>query len=206
MSAQKTSGTEQRQTPPLQVGPLYSCSLQAANPGCSEAIGESWPGTFQWKTTVSCFTLLVLAARFTMKISDAPPPETMKVSSMKRVFVFTVAGVLIAIPVRGIDGKTAFAAEPLASGIDLTNFDKSVRPQDDLFRAVNGAWLAKAQIPQDRSSYGAFAALAEQAEKDLRNHRVLRRCQRQSARLGKAENRGPVCVVYECGAGRATWH
>ena len=88
---------------------------------------------------------------------------------MKRVLAFAVATALIvAYPAGGILCKTAFAAEPLASGIDLTNFDKSVRPQDDLFRAVNGAWLAKAKIPADRSSYGAFMALAEQAEKDLR--------------------------------------
>ena len=33
---------------------------------------------------------------------------------------------------------------------------------------MNGAWLAKAEIPADRSVYGAFIALAEQAEKDLR--------------------------------------
>ena len=43
-----------------------------------------------------------------------------------------------------------------------------MRPQDDLFRAVNGGWLAKAKIPADRSSYGAFQMLIEQAEKDLR--------------------------------------
>jgi len=60
------------------------------------------------------------------------------------------------------------AAEPLTSGIDRANFDPSVRFQDDLFRAVNGAWLAKAEIPADRGDYGAFTVLAEQAEKDVR--------------------------------------
>lgn len=29
------------------------------------------------------------------------------------------------------------------SGLDLANFDATVRPQDDLFRAVNGGWLAR---------------------------------------------------------------
>jgi putative endopeptidase len=43
-----------------------------------------------------------------------------------------------------------------------------VRFQDDLFRAVNGTWLAKAEIPADRAEYGAFTALTEQAEKDVR--------------------------------------
>ena len=59
------------------------------------------------------------------------------------------------------------AAPPLASGLDPANFDASVRPQDDLFRAVNGTWLAKTEIPADRADYGAFTALAEQAEKDV---------------------------------------
>ena len=56
----------------------------------------------------------------------------------------------------------------LVSGIEQANFDKAVRPQDDLFRAVNGSWLAKTEIPADRSDYGAFTALAENAENDLR--------------------------------------
>lgn len=59
------------------------------------------------------------------------------------------------------------AAEPLTSGIERANFDPSVRFQDDLFHAVNGAWLAKTEIPADRADYGAFTVLAEQAEKDV---------------------------------------
>src|SRR5208337_1446875 len=69
---------------------------------------------------------------------------------------------------------TAFAAQPLSSGIDLSNMDKSVRPQDDLFRAVNGLWLNKTEIPADRADYGAFTAIAEQAEKDV--HKIMQAC------------------------------
>jgi putative endopeptidase len=53
------------------------------------------------------------------------------------------------------------------SGVDAANFDKSVRPQDDLFRHVNGAWLAKTEIPPDRPTYGTFVQLDEKAEADL---------------------------------------
>jgi putative endopeptidase len=60
------------------------------------------------------------------------------------------------------------AASVRASGVDRSGFDANVRPQDDLFRAVNGGWIARAEIPSDRSNYGAFAALAEKAEKDLK--------------------------------------
>lgn len=88
---------------------------------------------------------------------------------MARILTSSIAIALIATCLLlGILCKTLPAAEPLASGIDQANFDKSVRPQDDLFRYVNGAWLAKATIPADRSAYGAFQALGEQAEKNLR--------------------------------------
>ena len=56
----------------------------------------------------------------------------------------------------GGSGEGDPAARSLTSGIDSSNFDPSVRPQDDLFRAVNGAWLKRTQIPADRSTYGAF--------------------------------------------------
>jgi predicted metalloendopeptidase len=60
------------------------------------------------------------------------------------------------------------SAKPLGSGIERANFDPTVRFQDDLYRAVNGTWLAKTKIPADRADYGAFTVLAEQAEKDVR--------------------------------------
>jgi len=56
---------------------------------------------------------------------------------------------------------------PLKSGIDVAAFDKSVRPQDDLFRYVNGDWLAKTEIPADRPVYGTFVQLDEKAEANL---------------------------------------
>lgn len=46
--------------------------------------------------------------------------------------------------------------------------DPAVRPQDDLFRHVNGAWLARTEIPADRASWGAFDILLDKAQTDLR--------------------------------------
>ncbi|HEX8361410.1 MAG TPA: M13 family metallopeptidase [Longimicrobium sp.] len=53
-------------------------------------------------------------------------------------------------------------------GVDTTNFDRSVRPQDDFFRYVNGGWLKRTQIPSDRSSYGSFVQLRDRSEEALR--------------------------------------
>jgi putative endopeptidase len=55
-----------------------------------------------------------------------------------------------------------------ASGIDKSHIDNSVRPQDDLFRYFNGAWLKNHEIPQDRSSDGIFYQLHLAAEAQVR--------------------------------------
>ena len=54
------------------------------------------------------------------------------------------------------------------SGLDLANFDPTVRPQDDLYRAVNGRWLARTPVPPDRVTHGTFLELADKTETDLR--------------------------------------
>lgn len=56
-----------------------------------------------------------------------------------------------------------------SSVFDLQAFDRSVRPQDDLFRFVNGTWLANTAIPDDKATTGAFIELRDQAEEAVRN-------------------------------------
>jgi putative endopeptidase len=52
----------------------------------------------------------------------------------------------------------------LPSGIPVDELDPGIRPQDDLFRHVNGRWLARTEIPADRARESTFRLLAEQAE------------------------------------------
>jgi putative endopeptidase len=56
----------------------------------------------------------------------------------------------------------------LTSGVIADNFNTNVRPQDDFFNYVNGSWIERTQIPSDKSSYGAFAAMHEDAQADVR--------------------------------------
>ncbi len=56
----------------------------------------------------------------------------------------------------------------LASGIDRAELDPAIRPQDDLYRHVNGRWVARTPIPADKARYGSFMVLAEEAEKAVR--------------------------------------
>jgi putative endopeptidase len=55
-----------------------------------------------------------------------------------------------------------------AWGIDTAGMDKSVKPGDDFFRYVNGAWAKNTPIPADRSSYGGFAVLRDLSEARMR--------------------------------------
>ena len=47
------------------------------------------------------------------------------------------------------------------SPVERSHFDEAVRPQDDLFKHVNGKWLQQTEIPADKSNYGSFTALAD---------------------------------------------
>ena len=57
---------------------------------------------------------------------------------------------------------------PLKSGLDLSGFDRTVRPQDDLYLFAGGTWLARTEIPPDRSNYGSFIALDDQAQEEVK--------------------------------------
>ena len=56
----------------------------------------------------------------------------------------------------------------LPSGIEIDELDPAVRPQDDLFRHVNGQWIDRTEIPADKARYGSFYVLAEEAEQAVR--------------------------------------
>lgn len=56
----------------------------------------------------------------------------------------------------------------LGSGVEQQNFDPAVAAGDDFYRHVNGIWLRDTPIPADKSNYGAFTVLADEAEANLR--------------------------------------
>ena len=55
------------------------------------------------------------------------------------------------------------------SGIDKSNFDTSVRPQDDFYQYVNGTWLEETKMPADKSRYGSFTILYDENQIKLRD-------------------------------------
>ena len=54
------------------------------------------------------------------------------------------------------------------SGIELQYMDTSVAPGDDFFRYVNGKWLKTTDIPADKSNYGTFGILSDEAQDNVR--------------------------------------
>ncbi len=56
----------------------------------------------------------------------------------------------------------------VSSGIELDERDHAVREQDDLFRHMNGKWIDRTPVPDDKARYGPFCILADEAEAAVR--------------------------------------
>jgi putative endopeptidase len=77
-------------------------------------------------------------------------------------YITCSAGILALI------GCASAPAAPLQSGVELKYVDHSVRPQDDLYRYLNGKWLDSFQLPPDKGSYGAFTYVDDATQEQLR--------------------------------------
>ncbi len=76
--------------------------------------------------------------------------------------------VLAVMLVWAVAACTSTPAAP-GSGLLLPGYDRGVRTQDNLFQFANGQWLRTTEIPADRTRYGAFDALIDQSEQNLRS-------------------------------------
>jgi len=56
----------------------------------------------------------------------------------------------------------------LAAGIEQANMDESVRPQDNFYRYINGGWMSKNTIPDDKTAIGSFYDLRDKADDDVK--------------------------------------
>ncbi|MEV0293179.1 M13 family metallopeptidase [Nocardia sp. NPDC050710] len=54
------------------------------------------------------------------------------------------------------------------TGVDMGGADEAIRPQDDLYRHVNGTWLREYQLPPDKSSVGAISEAGDRTTEQLR--------------------------------------
>ncbi|APB01612.1 M13 family metallopeptidase [Nocardia seriolae] len=51
---------------------------------------------------------------------------------------------------------------------DMSGSDPAIRPQDDLYRFVNGKWLKEYQLPPDKVSFGTFDEVQERVQQQLK--------------------------------------
>jgi putative endopeptidase len=122
---------------------------------------------------------------------------------LQRFAVMAVAAVLTACASSSPKAVPAPAPAPAAppapvlkSGLDLTNFDRALRPQDDLYRFADGGWLARTEIPADRSNYGSFAILDDQAQDEVRQLIVAASEQANRAPGSDAQKAGDYYLAY----------
>ena len=87
-------------------------------------------------------------------------------------YLFCAMGVatlaVCATEARAATGGATPAATALGSGVDLQYVDKAVRPQDDLYRYLNGKWLDTFQIPADKATYVSFTYVYDQVQDQLK--------------------------------------
>ena len=53
------------------------------------------------------------------------------------------------------------SSTPIPAGLDLGGMDRAIKPGDDFFAYANGGWMAKTEIPADRSQWGTSGELIE---------------------------------------------
>ncbi len=75
---------------------------------------------------------------------------------------------------------------PPRSGIEVQYIDPGVRPQDDFFAHMNGAWLKATAIPADKPSWGAFAILRDATLPRLRG--IIEAAQQDTPKQPGSEN------------------
>jgi putative endopeptidase len=84
---------------------------------------------------------------------------------MTRKFLLLAASAtLIITPASATGDKPAFAPW----GVDLSAIDSGIKPGDDFFDYVNGAWAKRTEIAPDRTFVGIDSVLNDQLDKDVR--------------------------------------
>ena len=99
---------------------------------------------------------------------------------------------------------SARTATALSSGIDARNMDTSVRPQDDFYAYTNGAWLKNTAIPADKSRWGSFDELRENALVNLRTIVDTITAEKNKAAGSEAQKIGDLYASYMDEARRET--
>jgi len=83
---------------------------------------------------------------------------------VKKLIIGATALLLIAACGQEAAEPAADENKPLVSGLDLAGMDKSVKPGDDFFAYMNGAWVDSTEIPADKGRYGIFDVMRDESQ------------------------------------------
>ena len=72
-------------------------------------------------------------------------------------------------------------------GVDLTAMDRNVKPGDDFYNYVNGAWMARTEIPADKASWGGFGILRDLS--DTRTRELIEQAAAQTNAPGSVADK-----------------
>ena len=84
------------------------------------------------------------------------------------LLIFASALALSACNRSGTNAPGTEQAQGTELGINKASMDTSVKPGDDFYNYANGGWMAKTEIPADRSSVGAFLMADKVREQNTR--------------------------------------
>jgi putative endopeptidase len=87
---------------------------------------------------------------------------------VKKLLIGSAALLLVACGQEATTEPAAEAPPAPVSGIDTSAMDTSVRPGDDFFSYVNGAWVASTEMPADKSRYGVFDKLRDESQEAVK--------------------------------------
>ncbi len=80
-----------------------------------------------------------------------------------KIKIKCVSGFIMLFSVSATIAQNAVKKEP---GINVSFMDKTVKPNNDFFRFVNGTWLDKTEIPSDKTRWGSFDELRQRTDAD----------------------------------------
>lgn len=89
-----------------------------------------------------------------------------------RTITLIAVGVALALTLTACSNSSQTAAPEtntaLLSGVDKENFDPAVKQSENFFYSINGTWLKNTEIPADKSNYGTFTKLYDDAQIAMR--------------------------------------
>lgn len=92
---------------------------------------------------------------------------------LRRLLAACTALALVAAPMGALAQDPSLEEllriETGAWGYDISGRNEAIRPGDDFFDHANGGWIARTQIPSDRSFWGPFDALLLGSRADIRD-------------------------------------